>query len=268
MNPAGWIGRPLVLFLQHAGGVSALTWKGLYFAFVAPFQGRTRLRDQVFSILHDVGLRSFPIVCLISLMIGAIMVLQTGDVLQRYGQIREVPGLVALSVTRELGPLMTAIVLIARVGSSFTAVVASMRTQDEITALETMAIHPVGYLVAPRLIAMLVMAPCLTMFSFLVGMCGGALVASGVYGIGTALFVERAEFYLDSLDVLSGLAKGSIFGVATCMIACYFGMIAEGGSTGVGKAIMVAVVTSLVAVLVADVALTALFVNHLFPLRS
>src|SRR5262249_35160527 len=143
----------------------------------------------------------------------AILVLQTGDVLKKYGQINEVPGLVALSMTRELGPLMTAIVMTARVGASFTAVIASIKINEEVLALESMAIDPIGYLVAPRFLSMVVMVPCLTVFSYLVGMAGGWLVAYEVYGIPASVYVQKVTLYLGMKDVLSGLAKAALFSV-------------------------------------------------------
>jgi len=265
---AGSIGRlatsPLRRLLEHTSGIVYLFVRTLEQSFVAPLAGRNRIAPQLFPTMSNVGARSLPIVFLVSFLIGAILVLQTGDVLKRYGQIQEVPGLVALSMTRELGPLMTAIVLTARVGASFTAVIASMKINDEILALESMAIDPIGYLVAPRFLGMIVMVPCLTVLAFVVGMAGGYLVAGAVYGIPGSVYVAKSIAYLTMSDVYTGLAKSLVFGVLVTLVCCYYGLISEGGPMGVGRNIMVAVVSSLVIVVVADMLLTALFVNYVF----
>jgi phospholipid/cholesterol/gamma-HCH transport system permease protein len=202
-------------------------------------------------------------VTLISALIGAILVLQTADVMQQYGQIQEVPGLVALSMTRELGPLMTAIIMTARVGASFTAVLASMKINEEVMALETMAIHPVGYLVAPRFLSMVVMMPCLAIIANLVGMVGGALVAWGKYDIAFSVYVEKTVFYLDMDDIYGGLLKACVFSMLITMICCYYGLTTRGGPMGLGRNTMVAVVTSLVVVIFADAILTAFVIGYM-----
>jgi len=253
-----------VAILQHLGGVWHLFVQSLYYSFVAPFTGRTKLRKQLFPMMSNVGVRSLPIVSLISALMGATLVLQTGDTLESYGQVSEVPGVVAISMARELGPLMTAIILTARVGASFTAVLASMKINDEVMALETMAIHPVGYLVAPRFLSMVIMVPCLTVFSYLVGMVGGSVVAFGKFGISFATYVAKTQYWLTMTDVFSGLVKAMIFGVIIAMVCCYYGLITEGGPMGLGRNTMVAVVTSLVVVILADTVTTLLFVLYLY----
>ena len=169
----------------------------------------------------------------------------------------------AWSLTREIAPLITAILITARVGGSFTAVLASMKINDELLALETMAIHPVGYLVAPRFLSMLVMLPCLTMFSVIIGMLGSALVANGVYGLSYAVYVEKTVFYLSMTDVSSGLVKAAVFAILISIICCYYGLITEGGPVGLGRNIMVAVVTSIIAVILAETMATAVITNYI-----
>jgi phospholipid/cholesterol/gamma-HCH transport system permease protein len=213
--------------------------------------------------MRNVGVRSLPVVALITFLTGAILVLQTGDVMKKYGQLQQVPGMVALSVVRALGPLMTAIIMTARVGASFTAVLGSMRINEEIMALEAMAIHPTAYLVAPRLLSMLVMVPCLAVFSYLLGMAGGWLVALAVYDIDTDSYIQTSILYLDMTAIVFGLVKSVVFAVLITMICCYYGLIAEGGPMGLGRNIMVAVVVSIVMLVVAEALLAAVMVNWL-----
>lgn len=249
--------------LQHVSGVARLARLTLYYAFVGPFTGKTKLRKLLFPMMSNVGVKSMPIVALVSFLIGAILVLQTGAVLKKYGSLNEVPGVVALSITRELGPLMTAIVLTARVGASFTAVLASMKINDEIMALETMAVHPVGYLVAPRFLSMIVMVPCLTTFSYLVGMVGGWFVSLGMFDISTALYVEKTRQYLEMADLVQGLVKSLVFGTLISLVSCYYGFITEGGPVGLGRNTMIAVVTTLVLVITADALATGFIEAYL-----
>jgi phospholipid/cholesterol/gamma-HCH transport system permease protein len=257
------IGRPAIGILQHVSGVFHLARLTLYFTFVGPFTGKTKLRKLLFPMMSSVGVKSAPIVALVSFLIGAILVLQTGAVLKKYGSLSEVPGVVALSITRELGPLMTAIVLTARVGASFTAVLASMKINDEIMALETMAVHPVGYLVAPRFIAMLVMVPCLTVFSYLVGMVGGWFVAINMFDLSTTLYIDKTVEYLVMSDLWQGLVKSVVFGTLISLVCCYYGFITEGGPVGLGRNTMIAVVTTLVLVITADALATGFIEAYL-----
>lgn len=254
----------LTHFFAHVSGVWRLLLKTLYFSFVAPFTRRSELRKQLFPMMSNVGVRSFPICALTTFLMGAILVLQSGEPLKRFGQIQEVPGAVALSLTREIAPLLTAIIMTARVGASFTAVLASMKINEELMALEAMVIHPVGYLVAPRFLSMVVMLPCLTVLSYLLGMFGGAIVAYTVYDIPFSLYIQKTEDYLNMTDINSGLVKALVFGILITQICCYFGLKTEGGSVGLGRNVMVAVVSSLVAVILADALATAFINNYVF----
>ena len=248
--------------LEHVSGIWLLLLQALRHIAIAPTAGGREMRRQLAPMLRNVGVRSFPIVALVNLLTGAILVLQTGDVLQSYGQIQQAPGMVALSMTRELGPMMTAVVMTARVGASYTAVLAAMRINEEIDALQTMAIHPVGFLVAPRVLAMIVMMPCLTVLAFLIGMGGGALIANAAYDISFPLYVEKTEEMLAMNDVLGGLLKAVVFSLLISTISCYYGFIAKGGPTGLGRYTMVSVVTSLVVVVATDALLTGFWVNY------
>jgi phospholipid/cholesterol/gamma-HCH transport system permease protein len=245
-------------------GVMNLFRLTLYYSFVAPILRRSKLRAQFLPMLGNVGVKSFPIVFMISFLIGAILVIQTGPVMKQFGQTGLLPKMVALSMAREFGPVMTAIILTARVGASFTAVLASMKINDEVMALETMAIHPVGYLVAPRFLALLIMMPCLVIFSYAIGMTGGGLVAWQAYDISPAVYIQRTADGLEMADLYAGLIKAVVFSILISMICCYYGFITEGGPMGLGRNTMVAVVSTLVVVIIADALLGAYFMNYWF----
>ncbi len=238
--------------------------RGLAQAAIAPFVGPRRLwLKQLFPLMTNVGARSFPIVSLVSFLMGAILVLQTGEPLKRLGQIQEVPGAVALALAREIAPLMTAILMTARVGASFTAVLGSMKINEELLALETMGISITSYLISPRFTSMLVMVPCLTVFAYLMGMTGGALVASAVYGLPYELYVSKTIYYLTMTDLTSGLVKSGLFALLITAICCHFGLSTEGGSVGLGRNIMIAVVTSIIAIIMMDAVATG-WINNYF----
>lgn len=266
------IGHPIVTFLEHLSGMWRLSTTAFYWVFVVPFLfkgdvrargGKSNLYRSTMPLMEAIGLRSFGIVFLVALLIGAILVLQTADVLKQYGQVQQVPGLVAISMTRELGPLMTAIVLTARVGAAYTAGLGTMKIADEILALETMAINPVGYLVAPRLLAALVMTPCLVVWSNLIGMAGGFVIAYTTYDIGWVQYLQTSLRMIDLKDVFAGIAKAGVFGAIIGLIPCYFGFIVHGGPEGVGRNTMVSVVTTLVSVIFANFLFTGLLTLYL-----
>ena len=255
--------RTLADGVAHVGAMTRLMLSATYFATLGPLLGRSKLRRQLAPLLVEVGLGSLPIVGLVSFLMGAILVLQTGEVLRAYGQISEVPGLVATSMTRELGPLMTAFILTARVGASYTAVLAAMKLNEEVLALETMAIHPVGFLVAPRLVSMLLMIPCLTALSFLLGIAGGALVAYTNYEIGFNAYMDKTFAYLGPGDLVAGLLKGTSFGVIITAVCCHCGLSARGGPMGLGRYTTTAVVSSMVLIVITDAVLTAFSIHYI-----
>lgn len=262
-----WLGRPGRWVLEGESHLSSL-WRlyrmTLYWICVGPFREKTRYRSQVFPLMDAIGVKSLLIVGIVNFLIGAILVLQTGDVLRRYGQLSKVPGLVAVAMTSELGPLMTAILVTGRVGAAFTAGLGTMKVSEEILALETMGINPVGYLIAPRFIAIVVMLPCLTVFANLIGMTGGWAVGSAVYGLQAHAYWNTSIDFLQNQDLASGLLKSVVFAQVICMIACYMAFIVEGGSENVGRNTMVSVVNCLVTVIFADLIFTMAMVQF-FP---
>lgn len=256
------VGPVSLRVLGRAGAIWLLFLEAVYRGVRAPFTRRRRFQTVLFPLMMNVGVRSAPIVSLVGVLTGAILVLQTGDAIQQFGQISQMPGLVALSMTRALGPLMTAIVLIGRVGASYTAVLGSMAINEEILALETMSISPVEFLVAPRLVAMLVMTPCLAVFAYLVGMFGGGVVAFAHYGITPVAYLTTTFEYLTLGDIFGGLLKTIVFGSLIAVISCQYGLTTTGGPMGLGRNIMISVVTCIVTIVIADAILTAFLINY------
>jgi phospholipid/cholesterol/gamma-HCH transport system permease protein len=206
-----------------------------------------------------VGVEALPILSLISFFVGLILALQGAYELRRLGALQFVADAVAISVTRELGPLMTAILVIGRSGSAFAAELGTMKVNEEIDALETMALDPVRFLVVPKFLAMLVLMPCLTLWADAMGILGGALfgVTSAGFTLGTYMHATMSA--LVRRDIVTGLVKAVMFGVVITMVGCQEGFRTGLGSEEVGKSTTSAVVTSLFLVILVDLVFTALF---------
>jgi phospholipid/cholesterol/gamma-HCH transport system permease protein len=248
------------LFLSHLASISRLLMMTLYWSFVAPFRERRPgfALSSLIRLMYETGVRSLPIVLLIGCLAGIILSLETGVQLKRFGQVHLVAGLVALSMARSLGPLLTAIVVTGRVGAAYTAELGTMKIAEEILALEVMAINPVGYLVAPRFLALVVMLPCLTVFADAMGLVGGFLIGTQVYHLSATSYINTTLDWLFLSDILAGLLKSLVFSVIIGMVGCYRALVVEGGPEGVGQATMVSVVTTIVLIIVADGIFTAI----------
>lgn len=258
-------GRPVLDRLRNVGGSAQLFARTLYWVFIGPFTGRTRFRRQVFPLMQQIGVRSLFIVCLVSFLIGAILVLQTADQFERFGSKHFVAPTVCIAVIRELGPLMTAIVIAGRVGAAFTAGIGSMVINEEVLALRTMGINPIGYLVAPRLIAIGIMLPCLTAFSYIMGLLGGLTAAVYQFHIPSAEYIISTEKYIHLTDMSWGLIKAAVFASLICMVACRNALSVRGGPEGVGRNTMISVVTSLVSIIVADAVIGTFLSSVVYP---
>jgi phospholipid/cholesterol/gamma-HCH transport system permease protein len=196
---------------------------------------------------------------LITFFVGVIIALQGAYELQRLGAMQLVSGLVAIAITRELGPLITAIVVIGRSGSAFAAEIGTMRVTEELDALETMALDPVAFLVTPKFLAMAVMLPCLAIWADLMGILGGSLfgVFGGGYTFGGYLLATRDALLLR--DITSGVIKALVFGMVITAVGCHEGFTTGSGAEEVGRSTTSAVVISILLVILIDLVFTALF---------
>ena len=207
----------------------------------------------------QVGVRALPILSLITFFIGLILALQAAYELRRLGAMTLVANAVAIGMTRELGPLITAVVVIGRSGSAFAAEIATMKVSEEIDALETMAIHPVDFLVTPKFLAMIVMLPCLTIWANSMGILGGALfgVAQANFTWTRCIRASLAALFLR--DIGTGLVKSLMFGITITAVGCYEGLTTGAGAEQVGRSTTRAVVVSIFLVIVVDLVFTILF---------
>lgn len=259
MEFASQIGESVTDSLAYLGALASLGARAAYFTFVGPFHGKPLRVQRAISQAMQVGVRALPILSLITFFIGLILALQAAYELRRLGAITFVANAVAISVTRELGPLITAIVVIGRSGSAFAAEIGTMKVSEEIDALETMAIHPVDFLVTPKFLAMIVMLPCLTIWANFMGILGGA-----VFGVAQADFTwwRYIQASLDALflrDIVTGLIKSVMFGITITAVGCYEGLSTGAGAEQVGRSTTRAVVVSIFLVILVDLVFTTLF---------
>jgi phospholipid/cholesterol/gamma-HCH transport system permease protein len=259
MELASQIGGSVTDGLAYIGSLASLGGRAARDIFIGPFHGKPLRLGRAVSQAMEVGVRALPILSLITFFIGLILALQGAYELRRFGAVNYIAAAVAISMTRELGPLITAIVVIGRSGSSFAAEIGTMRVTEEIDALETMAISPVDFLVAPKLIAMIVMLPCLTIWANAMGILGGSLF--GVWQAGFT-FVRYLQVSVDALilrDITTGLIKSVMFGATITAVGCLEGLSTGVGAEQVGRSTTAAVVKSIFLVVLEDLVFTALF---------
>lgn len=231
----------------------------LYWLVVAPFRGKPWRIGHTFAQIVRIGVHAVPMSALTALTIGVVLAMQSAAQLAKLGATVYVPGLVSSSLIRELAPLVTAVIVIGRSGSSVTAELGTMKVSEEIEALEVMAIPPMSYLIVPRFLAMVIMMPLLAVFSIYVGLAGGWLISHFSLHMSTAFYVNHALQYVELRDVGIGLLKSGVFGVLIITIACSIGLNVSGGAEGVGLATTRSVVVSLLSVFIANAVLTAVF---------
>jgi phospholipid/cholesterol/gamma-HCH transport system permease protein len=221
----------------------------------APFRAASFFRHT-----ERAGVGSVPLVAMVSFFLGLTMALLTGYQLERFGTERLVPGLVAIAFTRELGPLLTGIMLAARIGAAFTAELGTMQVSEEVEAIEAMGIGPLRFLVAPRLLALFSLMPCLSVISSIAAIFATALISNAYFNIA---FVYFNDLVLDALlirDIVTGVIKSFLFGLLIGAIACYRGLNVKGGAAGVGSATTSSVVTAITAVIGFDTLFNVVYV--------
>jgi phospholipid/cholesterol/gamma-HCH transport system permease protein len=213
----------------------------------------------------NAGVRALPVTLVVAAFAGAILAMQTGIELRRFGNTNVLGTITALSMCREMGPFITGVILAATVGSSIAAEIGTMKVSEEIDALEVMSIDPVDYLVLPRVLALALMCPLLTVLSNLIGIYGGSIIAEQNLGVSPDLYWTGAIESLTSSgtllpkEVYVGLLKSLIFGVAIATVSCAAGLKARGGALGVGLAVQTAVRNSVLLIIVLGFVITWFF---------
>lgn len=235
-------------------------------SIVASFYQRKLIKPRsVFQQVVLMGLDSLPIICLVGASVGMVLALQGSYQLKQIGGVLYTGRLVSVSMTRELGPLVAAIVIAGRVGARIAAELGTMKVSEEVDALSTMGLNPISYLVAPRTISLMIALPCLTVFAIAMGMLGGLLIGVFALGINGYLYWDSNFDALVVADLYGGLFKSFVFALLVALVSCHQGLSVEGGAEGVGKATTAAVVISVVLIIVADCITTAVICYVLPP---
>ena len=246
------LGAKAIEFIKYIGSLTIFLSEIVFWLFHPPFRFK-----QVMKQAEKIGVSSLPIVSLISLFTGMVLALQSAYQMQKIQAEMYIASLVALSVVRELGPVLTALIVAGRCGAAITAEIGTMKVTEQIDALETMATNPINYLVVPRFWALLISVLVLTIYANFVGIMGGYVVGVYKLHIPHHMYVKMTYDPLTQSDIRNGLYKSFVFAIIICVIACFEGMRAEEGAEGVGKATTSSVVRSFVLIIAADCLLTA-----------
>jgi phospholipid/cholesterol/gamma-HCH transport system permease protein len=254
------VGSSIIGAYKVTVGVFTLFAGVLYWIFIGPFVNKkSASRQSIFHQMIFVGLRSALIVFFVTIFTGIVLAMQSAYQLERMGAALYVASLVSVSLCRELGPVLTAIVIAGRVGSAIAAELGTMKVSEQIEALEIMAINPVRFLAVPRFLALVFMLPCLTVLGNVSGIVGGLIVGTGSLRINADLYLQTSFKYLELKDIYTGLVKSVVFAMIIALIGCYEGLNTKGGAEGVGKATTRSVVTSFILIILADCVLTSIF---------
>src|SRR5881628_3162853 len=237
-------------FIREVGGMFWFIANTFTETFENVRRGRAPFRaSSFFRHTERAGVGSVPLVALVSFFLGLTMALLTGYQLQRFGTERLIPGLVAISFTRELGPLLTGIMLAARIGACFTAELGTMQVSEEIEAIEAMGIGPLRFLVAPRMLALFFLMPCLSTVSNISAIFASSLICKAYFSIAFPYFLDLVKDSLLIRDIITGILKSFMFGLLIAAIACYRGLTVKGGAAGVGTSTTSSVVTAITTVI-------------------
>jgi phospholipid/cholesterol/gamma-HCH transport system permease protein len=247
-----WMGLRALSYMDETGRGGVLFLKVLRELFRKPFPLKLTVQQ-----MEEVGVRSLPVVLITAVFTGAVLALQTYSGFKRFGAEGLVGTVVALSMTRELGPVLASIMVAGRVGSAMAAELGTMRVTEQIDALITLATDPVRYLVVPRFVAGMIMLPFLVVFADIIGIIGGYFVAVKVLGTSSTIYINRTLQYLEFSDVTIGLLKACVFGMIIALVGCQMGFYTSGGAEGVGRATTRAVVGASILILISNYFLTA-----------
>ncbi len=253
------IGEKIVGILTQTGEFAVFSLKSFKFLFKKPFRFKSLINS-----LDSIAFNSIPIIALSSLTVGMIMSLQITVIMRMFSAEGFVGATVAMTLGRELSPVMTALMLIAKNGSSMAAEFGSMKVSEQLDALETMSVEPIHYFVVPRLIASFLAFPILTALANIIGILGAYFVAVTLQHVDPALFWDKLYFFVDPPDIYSGLIKAAVMGIIVTLICSFFGYATKNGAKGVGQATTKAVVFSSVAILVADYIMSEIMIKLLF----
>ncbi len=239
---------------EQLGDITVLTFKTIRYTFTPPYNLRLILEQ-----VDEIGIKSIPIAILSAMAIGMVMVLQIAYGFKRFGASALVGPVVSIAIVRELGPVITSLLVGGRTGAGITAEIGSMKVTEQVDAIRALGADPIKKLLVPRVVASVVVFPLLCVLADIAGILSGMLLAGVELAISPQFYIRSIIEEVTVSDFLSGILKTIFFGFIVATISCYLGMTAEGGTQGVGRATTLTVVLSLVLILISDFLLTKLF---------
>ena len=251
------LGKPLVAFIVSLGYLSQFVAKSVYNCFMPPFY--VRLLGRQFM---NMGFYSLPVVGLTTLFAGMVIAIQTYSGISKYGAESAVATVVLISVTRELAPVLSALMVAGRIGAAMAAEIGTMRVTEQIDALVTLSANPFRYLIAPRVWAGIIVMPLLVLFGDVIGIFGGYVVGIYKLDFNPANYINNTMSNLQSIDIMTGVIKACVFGFIISIMGCYHGYRSKGGAQGVGEATTNAVVSSSILILIFNYLITEIIFSR------
>jgi len=247
-------GRVVFRLIHTIGEFTLLLWQTICGIFVPPYKF-----ERIFIQAKRIGPGSFFIASIVSFFIGMIMALQMAYQMVTLSAEIYIPNIVSVSITRELAPVLTALIVAGRMGAGMTAEIGSMAVTEQVDALKAFACNPVKYLVVPRFLSMVIMLPLLTIFADMIGILGGFMICVYKLDISPAMYLAMMAQSLSVKDIITGLVKTIFFGAIIALVGCYYGLHVKGGAEGVGKATTRSVVVSFILIIMCDCLFTTVF---------
>jgi len=253
------IGSVILKTAKQTSELVGLFLETVTWIVVGPIKNKFVKRDGIFSQMVFAGLGSLVIAIFVAFFTGIVIAMQSAYQLSRFGANIYVAPMVSIGLARELGPVLTALVVAGRVGAAIAAELGTMKVTEQIEALDTMALNPIRYLVVPRFLALLVMLPCLTVIADMMGIIGGFVVGVFNLHLDPYRYLTFSFKFMAWKDVWTGLVKSVTFAVIISMVGCYMGLNTKGGAEGVGRSTTLSVVTSFILIILFDCILTGIF---------
>ncbi|MFZ4406182.1 MAG: MlaE family ABC transporter permease [Paracraurococcus sp.] len=254
LDPLAALGRGAIAACQTVGNIALFALEAISHLLRPPFYGRLFWRAFV-----EIAWFSLPVVALTAVFTGMVLALQSYTGFARFNAQSAIASVVVISLVRELGPVLAALMVAGRIGASFAAEIGTMRVTDQIDALTTLSTNPMKYLVAPRLLAAVIALPLLVLVADVLGVMGGWLIGTFKLGFVSAAYLKSTFDFLQTDDVVSGLVKAAVFGFVIALMGTWCGYNSKGGAQGVGGATTKAVVASSILILALDYILTEIF---------
>jgi phospholipid/cholesterol/gamma-HCH transport system permease protein len=251
------LGRTFLNGLSAIGRLALFALSAILLAVRPPYYPRLIVKQMI-----EIGYYSLPVVGMTAVFTGMVLALQSYTGFARFNAETAIPNVVVLSICRELGPVMAGLMVAGRIGAAMAAELGTMRVTEQIDALVTLSTNPFKYLIAPRLIAGILMLPILVATADVIGVLGGYLVSVYKLGFNAGNYLQNTVDFVEFLDVFSGLVKAAVFGFIVALMGCYHGFHSRGGAQGVGKATTNAVVSASILILISNYIVTELFFSR------